>query len=80
MYSEAINFKDTRSVVEFELRTNNHYGLKRCIMLEIVREFQYNCIIIEEIEDKAEALITIENNLMYVRLLVYQSVVDSLLR
>jgi hypothetical protein len=78
MYSEAIDFRDTRSVVGFALRAKNDYGLKKCMRLEIVREFQYNYIIIEEIDDKAEALITIDNNLRYVRLMVYQSVVESL--
>jgi hypothetical protein len=46
--------------------------------LEIVKEFQYNYLLIDEINDPADALIRIENNLRYVRFNVYQSVVNSL--
>lgn len=51
----------------FALMAKNYYGLKKCMRLEIVTEFQSNNII-EEIEDKG-------GNLRYVRLMVYQSVV-----
>lgn len=37
MYSEAINFKDSRSVVGFSLRASKDYSLKKCMRLEIVR-------------------------------------------
>lgn len=78
MYSEAVNFKDAASsVLSFSCRGVHDYRLKKCLKLEIVKEFQYNYLLVDEINDPADALIRIENGLKYVRLNVYQSVINS---
>lgn len=79
MFSEAINFKDSASsVVSFSCRGVHDYSLKKCLKLDIVKEYQYSYLLVEEINDPADALIRIENGLKYVRLNVYQSAVNSL--
>lgn len=43
-----------------------------------MKEYQYYYLLVDEINDPADALIRIENGLKYVRLNIYQSVVNQL--
>lgn len=79
MYSEAINFKNPpSSIISFSCRGVHDHALKKCLKLEIVKEYQYYYLLVDEINDPADALIRIENGLKYVRLNIYQSVVNQL--
>jgi len=79
MYSEAINFKEgASSVISFSCRGVHDYSLKKCFKLEIVKEYQYYYLLVNEINDPADALILIQNRLKYVRVVLYQSVINQL--
>ena len=43
-----------------------------------MKEYQYYYLLVDEINDPADSLIRIENGLKYVRLNIYQSVVNQL--
>ena len=75
--SEHINFHDTNGTIAFALRSELDLESKINIKLEVIKEMQYEYLVFSEIQEEKDYFITVENQLPYVRVEMYQKVIDE---